>query len=31
MIPGELYARAWLRPIPVEELAERLRRRVVVE
>jgi hypothetical protein len=30
MIPGELYARAWLRPIPVEELAERLRRGVVV-
>jgi hypothetical protein len=30
MIPGELYARAWLRPIPVHELAERLRPSVVV-
>jgi hypothetical protein len=29
MIPGELYARAWLRPIPVEELAGRLRRPAV--
>ncbi len=29
MIPGELYARAWLRPIPVEELAARLRGPVV--
>lgn len=25
MIPGELYARAWLQPIRVDELAERLR------
>jgi hypothetical protein len=25
MIPGELYARAWLHPIRVDELAERLR------
>jgi hypothetical protein len=29
MIPGELYARAWLRPLRVEELAERLRRHLV--
>lgn len=28
MIPGEVYARAWLRPISVDELAERLRARV---
>jgi hypothetical protein len=26
MIPGELYARAWLRPLRMDELAERLRR-----
>jgi hypothetical protein len=25
MIPGELYARAWLRPLRVDELAGRLR------
>ncbi len=25
MIPGELYARAWLQPVRVDELAERLR------
>jgi hypothetical protein len=25
MIPGELYARAWLHPLRPEELAERLR------
>jgi hypothetical protein len=30
MIPGELYARAWFRPIPVAELAARLRRPAVV-
>ena len=29
MIPAELYARAWLRPIPVDELATRLRSPVV--
>ena len=29
MIPGELYARAWLRPLGVDELAERLRPRVL--
>ncbi len=28
MIPGELYARAWLRPLRVDELADRLRPRV---
>jgi len=28
MIPGELYARAWLRPLSLEELAARLRRPV---
>jgi hypothetical protein len=28
MIPGEVYARAWLRPLRVSELAERLRARV---
>lgn len=30
MIPGELYARAWLRPLRVDELAARLRRPVPV-
>ena len=29
MIPGELYARAWLRPLRVDELAARLHPRVV--
>jgi hypothetical protein len=29
MIPGELYARAWLRPMRVDELAARLRATVV--
>jgi len=29
MIPGELYARAWLRPFRVDELVDRLRPRVV--
>jgi hypothetical protein len=29
MIPGELYARAWLRPLRVEELVERLHPTVV--
>lgn len=29
MIPGELYARAWLHPIRVDELAERLRPQVL--
>jgi hypothetical protein len=29
MIPGELYARAWLRPLRVDELAERLHPTVV--
>jgi hypothetical protein len=29
MIPGELYARAWLRPLSVDELAGRLRPQVV--
>jgi hypothetical protein len=29
MIPGELYARAWLRPLRVDELAARLRPPVV--
>jgi hypothetical protein len=29
MIPGELYARAWLRPLRVDELAARLHPPVV--
>ena len=28
MIPGELYARAWLRPMTADELGARLRRPV---